>query len=186
MVPPLTREKVTGGTWPAQIWGLYEGAALAETPIANFPAPAPGAGTTALPTPPIANVVGMPADQATQLLTDTGYRVARQAVPSREYPPGIVVAQDPPGRTTSTAGTIVTIEVASGPPATEVVPSVLGLLSDDAKAAAVAHSLAIQIIVVGEPPPGSPSRAGRVWKQSPVAGTSVDAGTTITVWVNPS
>src|SRR5262249_4949366 len=26
MVPPRTREKVTGGTWPAQIWGLYEGA----------------------------------------------------------------------------------------------------------------------------------------------------------------
>ena len=37
MVPPLTREKVTGGTWPAQIWGLYEGAALAETPIDELP-----------------------------------------------------------------------------------------------------------------------------------------------------
>src|SRR5205085_3149491 len=39
MVPPATREKVTGGTWPAQIWGLYEGAGLPEPPIVNLPLP---------------------------------------------------------------------------------------------------------------------------------------------------
>jgi penicillin-binding protein 1A len=186
MVPPRTREKVTGGTWPAQIWGLYEGAALAETPIERFPAPAPGTATATLPSPPIADVVGMPASEAEQVLTDTGYRVVRHEVPSRDYPPGIVVAQDPPGRTASTAGTTVTLDVASGPPPTEVVPAVLGLLSDQAKAAATAHSLGIAIIVAAEPPPGSPARAGRVWKQSPVAGTTLDAGATMTVWVDPS
>jgi penicillin-binding protein 1A len=186
MVPPLTREKVTGGTWPAQIWGLYEGAALAETPIEDFPPPAPGAATVALPSPPIANVVGMPAAQAEQVLTDTGYRVVPRETPSRDYPPGIVVAQDPPGQTASTAGTVVTLDVASGPPQNETVPDVLGLLSDAAKSAAAGHSLAIEIIVAAEPPPGSPARAGRVWQQSPVAGTTIDAGSTMMVWVDPS
>ena len=186
MVPPLTREKVTGGTWPAQIWGLYAGAALAETPIVQFPAPAPGAGNAELPSPPIANVVGMPFAEAQQVLTDTGYQAVRRGVPSRDYPPGIVVAQNPPGRTVSSRGAVVTLDVASGPPTREVVPAVLGLLSDQAKAAANAHSLDIQIIVAGEPPPGSPARAGRVWKQSPVAGTSADEGSTVTVWINPS
>src|SRR5207247_2178836 len=33
MVPPLTRVKVQGGTWPAQIWQLYMSAALAQTPV---------------------------------------------------------------------------------------------------------------------------------------------------------
>lgn len=186
MVPPVTREKVTGGLWPAQIWGLYEGSALAETPIEQFPAPDPGAGNAVLPSPPIANVVGMPAAEAEQVLTDTGYRVVRRATPNRDYPPGIVVAQDPPARTASTRGTVVTLDVASGPPQRELVPALLGLLSDQANAATATRSLQLRIVVVAEPPPGSPARAGRVWKQSPVAGAPVDAGTTVTVWVNPS
>ncbi len=47
MRPPTTRLTVTGGSWPAQIWQGYEGAALAETPVAGFPAPeAPTTTTT--------------------------------------------------------------------------------------------------------------------------------------------
>jgi penicillin-binding protein 1A len=185
MVPPVTREKVTGGLWPAQIWGLYEGAALAEVPIDNFPEPAPDPGQVATPSPPIANVVGMPVSEAEKVLTDTGYRVVRRATPSRDYPPGIVVAQDPPARTASTAGTVVTLDVANGPPDTTSVPKLLGLLSDEANAAAGARGLVLRIIVNTEPPPGSPARAGRVWKQSPLAGATIDVGSTLTVWVNP-
>jgi beta-lactam-binding protein with PASTA domain len=185
-VPPLTREKVTGGSWPAQIWGLFEGAALAETPIDRFPLPAPGTANAVLPTPPIANVIGMPIAEAEQLLTDTGYRVARRSTPNRDYPPGIVVAQNPAGGVTSSRGTLVTLDVASGSPPSEAVPTLLGLLSDQAKAATTARSLGIRIVVAAEPPPGSPARAGRVWKQAPVGGASVDAGSIVTIWVNPS
>ncbi len=186
MVPPRTREKVTGGTWPAQIWGLYEGAALAETPIASFPTPPAGAANAVLPIPPIANVVGMPATEAAKLLTDTGFNVVQQPTPSRDYPPGIVVGQDPAGHTAASAGATVTIQVANGSPASESVPMVLGLLADQAGAAVSSHSLGFQVVVASEPPPGSPARAGKVWKQSPVAGTVLDAGSTVTVWVNPS
>jgi penicillin-binding protein 1A len=185
MVPPRTREKVTGGLWPAQIWGLFEGAALAETPIEKFPGPEPGAGTAVIPSPPIANVVGMPVAEAEKLLTDNGYKVARVLKANRDYPPGIVVAQDPAAKTVSTAGTVVTLDVANGAPETTTVPTVLGLLSDEANAAVRARGLVLRIVVAAEPPPGSPARAGRVWKQTPVAATSVDAGTTVTIWVNP-
>ena len=145
MVPPRTREKVTGGTWPAQIWGLYEGAALAETPIATFPAPAAGTATDGAPEP---------AGRRRR-------RHARRARPSRcsptpatascattcrtrDYPPGIVVAQNPAGAhrrrrpARSSPSTSRTVRRATRGRA-----RVLGLLADQAKAAATAHSLGI-------------------------------------------
>jgi penicillin-binding protein 1A len=186
MVPPRTREKVTGGTWPAQIWGLYEGAALAEVPIAQFPTPDVGTVTTEPPSPPVADVVGMPFNQAQQVLTDTGYRVTRVDVASRQYPPGVVVAQDPVGHTASTRGALVTLKVANGPPQTVTVPTVLGLLGDQASATIGAHLLHARIIVQAAPPPNPASLAGRVWKQSPVGNSEVDAYGTVTIWVNPS
>jgi beta-lactam-binding protein with PASTA domain len=85
----------------------------------------------------------------------------------------------------STAGTVVTIDVANGPPDTVAVPTLLGMLSDQANGAATASGLVLRIVVAAEPPPGSPARAGRVWKQSAVAGTTADRGATVTVWVNP-
>src|SRR5205814_5703100 len=36
MVPPVTRIRVTGGSWPAQIRQLYTGRALAQVPMTPF------------------------------------------------------------------------------------------------------------------------------------------------------
>ena len=117
------------------------------------------------------------------MLTDTGYRVVRRAVASRDYPPGIVVAQDPPARTASTAGTVVTIDVANGPPESTTT-SMLGLLSDEANAAATARCRAADRRRRGATARVASAGGTRV-EQSPVAGTKVDAGTTVTIWVNP-
>jgi len=54
--------------------------------------------------------------------------------PSREYPPGFVIAQSPAGGTRIRRNTI-TITVANGPPPSVVVPSVTGQFADDAAAA---------------------------------------------------
>ena len=110
------------------------------------------------------------------MLTDTGYRVVRRLTPNRDYPPGHRRRAEPAGRTVSTAGTVVTLDVANGPPETTTVPTVLGLLSDEANAAATRARARAPYRRRAEPPPGSPARAGRVWKQSPVAGTKVDEG----------
>jgi membrane peptidoglycan carboxypeptidase len=39
MVPPRTRERVSGGTWPATIWARFMGPALAGRPHGRFPRP---------------------------------------------------------------------------------------------------------------------------------------------------
>jgi penicillin-binding protein 1A len=192
MRPPTTRTTVTGGTWPAQIWQDFAGAALAETPATAFPQPTadpprPRAAptTTTLAGSPLPSVLGMPALQGARILLDRGYRVKTVDVPSRRYPPGIIAAQDPPGGRAARPGTTVTIEVANGPPRSVPVPTVLGQLPDEAAAALRAAGFEVALRVEAEPPPGSPERAGRVWKQSPIGGTTSDSGSTVTLWSNP-
>jgi penicillin-binding protein 1A len=183
MVPPATRDKVTGGTWPAQIWGLFAGADLAETPVADFPAPS-GPSAPVVKTQPLVDVRGMPGDKAQQLLMDAGYAVHAVEQPNHEYPPRTVLAQDPPAAAPVVKGTTVTLTLARSPRRTQV-PTVLGMFADEAGYAVAAQSLQVQIVREAEPPPGSPARAGKVWKQSIAGGTWADEGDVVTVYVNP-
>jgi penicillin-binding protein 1A len=183
MVPPVTRERVTGGSWPAQIWGLFAGAALAETPASDFPAPT-GPAAAVVKTHPLVDVVGMPVDRASELLNDARYAVRVVERSDHQYPPGTVLAQEPAARAPVTQGTVVTLVVARAPNRA-LVPSLLGMLGDEAAAAASAKGLRVDIVQQAEPPPGSPARAGRIWKQSPVGNSVADEGDTVTVFVNP-
>ena len=193
MRPPTTRITVTGGSWPAQIWQLFEGGALAETPSVGFPAPeAPqssSATTTTAPGAirnPLLNAVGMSATDATRALRDAGFRVRLHSVPSRKIAAGTVVAQDPPAGREATTGMTVTISVVNGPPRSFVVPNALGQYADQAVRQLRDAGFEATIVVQSEPPPGSPDRAGRVWKQSPIAGALADEGSTVTLSVNPT
>jgi len=188
MVPPSTRITVFGGTWPAQIWQLFTSSALAETPASDFPAvPAPPTTTTTLgPLVTVPSVVGLADTEAKSELQQQGYTVQTIARASRDYPPGTVLDQTPVGGTVAPPGSTVTLVVATGAPKSVIVPNVLTKYADEATAALQAAGLDSRIVVESEPPPGSPSRKGKSWKQSPAAGASVDAGTTVTVWVNPS
>jgi len=183
MVPPLTRARVTGGLWPAQIWGLFAGAALAEIPAGEFPAPSESEGVAAKPVPLI-DTVGMPGERAADLLADAGYVVATEERADSEYPPGTVLAQRPYAHAPVTPGTTVTLVVARKARSVEV-PLLLAMTTDDAATAAHFSGLDIRIITEAEPPPGSPDRDGRVWRQSLVAGEHVTEGSEITVWSNP-
>jgi serine/threonine-protein kinase len=135
-------------------------------------------------TAPLVDVTGMPADRAMQLLDDAKYAVRVVEQSDNEYPPGTVLAQEPAAHAPVTQGSAITIVVARAPDRATV-PTVLGLLSDEASFAAGAKGLQLRIVQQAEPPPGSPARAGRIWKQSPVGGTVADEGDTVTVWVNP-
>jgi eukaryotic-like serine/threonine-protein kinase len=107
-------------------------------------------------------------------------------VASRQVPAGAVATQDPRAGDGARPGTTVTIHVSSGPPRPVLVPNVLGAYADEAAAKLRAAGFAPVIVVSPEPPPGSPTRAGRVWKQSPITGAVADAGSTVTVSVNPA
>jgi penicillin-binding protein 1A len=193
MVPPATRIRVTGGTWPAEIWQLFMADALATTPVTPLPSPGlPGAlppaptTTAALAPVSVPNVVGMPADAAVERLSRAGLTATERRVPNTDYPPGYVVRQVPgPGARVPT-GSPVTLEVAAAPPALVTVPDVLGLTEADARTAIAGAGLAVRVRVEAEPPgPGAAERRGRVWRQSPPAGSRVEPGSTVTVTRNP-
>lgn len=108
MVPPKTPLRITGGRWPAQIWQLYNSAALANVAISNFPkiitspgikTPLPTSGENLLPNKrngvPMPSVLGMNVSQASAL------------VKASQLNPIIIYKQDPPGAgSVSTPGII--------------------------------------------------------------------------------
>ena len=184
MVPPATRIRVTGGTWPAQLWQLYTSAALAGTPVTPFaPPPADDGGA-----PPelhqVPAMVGMPAAMAEEALAQAGFTARRKERPSADYPPGYVVAQDPEPSTEEPGGTTVTLEVSSGPPST-VVPDLLGPSAALAEQRAAQAGVAMRAVVEADPAAAPGSEPGRVWKQSPPTGTPARRGAVVTIHVNP-
>jgi penicillin-binding protein 1A len=196
MVPPTTSIRVTGGSWPAQIWQLYSSAALADVPITPFVAPSrplpdeladaeelvdPGRDL-----PSVRDVVGMPYEEAVAALARAGFVVAVREVPSNDYPPGYVAAQLPRGGDRAEGGSTVVLDVANGE-APVVVPDVLGL--DETTAVRRLQALGFEIAISREqepPSPGSEERAGLVWRQGPAPGTSLPRGTRVSIAVNPA
>ncbi len=193
MLPPLTRIRIIGGTYPAQIWQVFASSALATVPASLFPAPeAPSTTTSSRPTPttrPVApgiySVVGRNVLAATAQLTQDGYRVELVRRPSRRYPPNYVTAQDPPAGSPLEPGATVTLTVASGRPRVLTVPNLLGLPADAAAAQIRAAGFVANVMVEVQPDPRPVESQGRVWKQSPVSDTLRDEGSTVTVWANP-
>ena len=185
MVPPTTRVRVTGGSWPAQIWQLYMAAATADRPITPFPVAPSLDGTAESVLLTVPNVLGMPVEQAEAALSREGFRAVRQLVRSDDYPPGYVVGQAPLGDDQAPGGSTVTLQVASGV-ASAVVPDVLEKAEAEARGRISEAGLKVRVITQAEPKsPGSGSRKGQVWKQSPSGSTRVDPGSVVTIWVNP-
>ena len=193
MIPPRTRRDGQGGIWPAQIWQVFASSALASVPSAEFPEPGPlepasrpsATTPTRPPVPGIVSVVGIDAITATRSLTEKGFRVVSVAQPSRKYPPGYVIAQDPVAGTPVRPGSTVTLTVANGRPRVLTVPNVLGQIADQAAATIRAAGFEANVVVEVQPAPVPPGSDGKAWQQSPVSGTQADEGTTVTVWVNP-
>ena len=202
MVPPTTRIRVTGGTWPAHIWQLFMTAVLAETPISQFVSPDDDPDEVVevaqptdidgdsveetLPVTLIQDVVGMPAQLATEILTRAGFVVLAESVRDDDYPPDIVAAQGPPGESLARSGSEVTLFVANGL-AVRRVPSVLGL--DDLAAAAVLAEAGYEVEFVTEAeddPEAAQARAGQVWKADPGSFTPLETQSTVTIWINPT
>ncbi len=105
--------------------------------------------------------------------------------PSRRYPPNYVTAQDPPAGSAVRAGGTITLTVANGRPQVVAVPNVLGLAADQAVAAIRAAGLVPNLVVAQQPAPVPADSQGTVWKQSPVSGTGIDEGSTVTIDANP-
>jgi penicillin-binding protein 1A len=189
MTPPATAIRVTGGSWPADIWHRVMEPALAGSPVTPFPAPDPGtaadqAAGAAPPPPatvPLPDVRGRYEAQARSLLEAAGFKVEADRHPSRERASGTVADQTPPPGTPVTPGSTVAIGVSSGPPRAVAVVDTIGFPVDDAARMLRTSRLNVDI-VVEDPPDGVRARPGQVWKQSPDAGAVVDEGSTVRIW----
>ena len=194
MVPPTTRIRVTGGSWPAEIWQLYMASALAQEPITPFPAPPPppNAPDIVVETDDglvgrvtLDNLIGMPGEAAANRLRERGFRVIERIVSNGEYPPGYVVAQSPEPGAAVRPGSRVTISV-SVAAVYSTVPDVLGKTASEARALINGAKLRPRVRTERDPSAEEGSvPSGTVWKQSPLAGDSVQEGAQVTVSVQP-
>jgi penicillin-binding protein 1A len=186
MTPPTTRTLVSGGSWPARIWQLFMGEALASTPITEFHAPPSRLAVVDVTPRPVPNLVGMPASQAELALSRAGLSLRRRSVSDDEYPPGYVVGQSPAAGTMAPGGSTVTLLVSAGARRTAEVPDVLGRPHAEAVAAIKAAGFAVQLEIQPEADPAkAQAHAGLVWKQSPGGSGPADAGSTVVLWANP-
>ncbi|MGH2746962.1 MAG: transglycosylase domain-containing protein [Actinomycetota bacterium] len=142
----------------------------------------------------VPDVVGFPVDQAVKILNNSGFKVDRVEEPTRQYPPGFVVSQAPGGGKKAREGATVTLTVSvrggggSGGEDDDTVtmPDVLGLKREEAKRILRDEGLVVNIIYQRESNEGQARRnRDRVWKQRPPAGTEVERGSEVTIWVNP-
>jgi penicillin-binding protein 1A len=183
MTPPATPLKVTGGSWPAEIWNRAMSAALAEVPPNPFPSPEPAA--AADPGPPssvaVPEVAGLPEAEAKARLEAAGLVMAAESRASRDRPAGAVVDQTPAAGALAAPGSAVTVTVSTGPPRTVTVPGVLGRSVDEVARLLAEAGLTVEV-VVAEPDGSQSGRPGRVWKQEPGAGGTLDEGQAVRVF----
>jgi penicillin-binding protein 1A len=245
----LTSLGVTGGSYPARIWGAFMSRALAGTPASSFSVPNIGlvnvtidtrtgclasratpdefVATATFPkgtapkkacrTPKqgvkVPEVLGFPVEEAVALLKRSGFSAEVELEETRQYPPGVVIGQQPAAGRRAKRGATVLLLVSEriseeedddegdtrdrgrrdrnrggGRQESEntTVPDVLGMTQDDAEAAIREADLVPEVIYRRE---SDRRRArqnrGRVWKQSPASGGRVERGSTVYIWVNP-
>lgn len=122
MRPPNTPIKVTGGSYPAQIWQRFMSTALAGRPVVPFHPPtttttlkpyvSPPARADLGPLTPVPDVTGYPMGEALDVLRHAGFRAVVAPASGSDEPPGTVVVQSPAAGS-APPGSTVTIEVTS-------------------------------------------------------------------------
>lgn len=138
--------------------------------------PSASGGAVAVP-----DVVGETQQAALDLLETFGLTGNVIGEASTEVPQGTVIRTDPPAREFVPEGSIIDVHVSTG--ATEVeVPSVRGLLEEDAKAKILAAGLLVKEVITVDDEPGL--TAGRVARTDPPELQKVGANTEITIFVS--
>jgi serine/threonine-protein kinase len=127
----------------------------------------------------VPNVVGLGRDEAERRLRDAGFQVAVSEEASSEVAEGKVIRQSPLANLKVAKGSQVTIVVSKGPAMVEV-PSVIDETADDAKDIledAGLHAVEHTQVVV------DPTKVGKVVSQNPAAGTMVESGSNVHIYV---
>jgi serine/threonine-protein kinase len=126
----------------------------------------------------VPNVVGLTYDIATAQLQSAGFTVGRSDVDSNQ-PAGEVVDQSPPGNSTASKGSSVTLSVSKGP-TTVTVPDVA--LQPVADARATLRAAGFKVTVVRQDTDDE-SLDGLVMSQDPAGSAQADPKSTVTITV---
>jgi len=127
----------------------------------------------------VPDLVGRTEEEATATLGDAGLRLGEVTEEqSDDVEEGRVVSQSPQAGDEVNARSRVDIVISAGPEAV-VVPPVVGLSEEDARAAIQAAGLTVSVI-----PQASDEPAGEVIAQDPSAGTEAESGDTVTITVS--
>ena len=161
---------VFGATVAAPIWKAFMLNVLQGYPAERFPA----AGLTTVP-----NVIGKPLAEARQLIRGAHLQTAAQVVPSY-LPAGTVVTQVPSAGTQVVPTQVVTVSVSNGVAPIVTLPDVVGSPLSSANGALGA--IHVFVTVVDQPVKQS-AKSGIVLSMSPVAGTKVKEGSSVTLVV---
>ena len=207
MSPPRTPIRVTGGSYPAQIWQRFMRAALADVPPTPFPQPKPARGdkattststaaresttTTSVAERPtrlvrVPDVRGRYATDAELALLRAGFAVQRIGVADRSVRLGRVVDQWPPVGVPGPARSIIVVFVNEREAAVRLVPHVLGLRR--AEAVNRLERAGFEVEVVERPEPATVTARlwrDRVWRQTPPGASFAIAEATIRIWIDP-
>ncbi len=141
----------------------------------------------------VPSVIGLERQAAISALHSAGFTVALVLEPSDQQP-GTVIAQDPGSGSRLIQTGTVTITVAKGEPQPSPepelvsVPSVVGMQRGAAQASLRQAGFDVSVSFAQECDPDDPAcdyRPGVVWSQSPEGGAQLQAGSTVTISVNP-
>jgi serine/threonine-protein kinase len=142
-----------------------------DTPITLFV-------STGKPKVTVPNVVGLTLNDALVQLQTAGLtpQTTRQASPT--VPIDSVISSDPPGGASIAKGSVVKLVISSGP-APSAVPNVVG----QTPSAATSTLEAAGFTVLVQNVPSVDAQSGKVVSQSPSAGMTANAGSTVTISV---
>ena len=195
MVPPTTDIRVSGGTYPAQIWREIMLAAHQGIPAIDLPPP-PASAPPPTTEPPRLDSVEIPdlvgriwdAEQVAAELEELTLGVAAIAVETVEFTEGTIIGQAPAARSLQRGGIIVTVEVAVAPELSSIsMPNVVGLSEAEARQVLAAAGLGVEVYVepfFDEEAARFGGEPGAVWRQVPSAGTTLEQGRSAEIWVN--
>lgn len=170
---PYPMGHVFGGTVAAPIWVSFMSRVMQGFPAIGFPDP------PAPPQGPVPSVIGMKRREATEVLSEAGFRVSVE-IADNVAPKGEVFSQTPGGGSVTALGTIVSLEVSTGVPAQVTMPRVVGMRGYDAKLRLESLGLVVELERVQT---GDPRQDGYVIAQDPRSQTELVQGTTVTIFV---
>jgi serine/threonine-protein kinase len=132
-----------------------------------------GPGNTTVPV----GIIGLSLEEARYKLTAAGLLISQTIATDSDQAPGVVLSVNPIPGTTITAGSGVTLEIASG---NVQVPSLVGLSEINAKTVLTQAGFLIREITASDPS----KQNGEVLAQAPEAGATKTIGSVVTITIN--